>query len=85
MIGYRKMKAAGLWKLSRDGYDVVYTRKAFDKETGKEKDSKVQKVTSEQVQAQADSLSATINALGEDRKDLLEAIKDIKEQEALVL
>jgi hypothetical protein len=37
------------------------------------------------VQAQADSLSATINALGEDRKDLLEAIKDIKEQEALVL
>ena len=85
MIGYRRMKSAGLWKLSRDGYDVIYTRKSFDKETGEEKDSKVNKVTSEQVQSQANSLSARMNALNEDHKDLLEAIKDIKEQEALVL
>ena len=85
MIGYRRMKSAGLWKLSRDGYDVIYTRKSFDKETGEEKDSKVNKVTSEQVQSQANSLSARMNALKEDHKDLLEAIEDIKEQEALVL
>ena len=85
MIGYRKMKAAGLWELSRDGDDVVYTRKSFDKETGKEKDSKVRKITSEQVQVQANSLSARINELGEDHKDLLEAIKDIKAQEARII
>ena len=85
MIGYRRMKSAGLWKLSRDGYDVIYTRKSFDKETGEEKDSKVNKVTSEQVQSQANSLSARMNALNEDHKDLLEAIEDIKEQEALVV
>ena len=80
MIGYRRMKFAGLWKLSRDGYDVIYTRKSFDKETGEEKDSKVRKITSEQVQSQADSLSAHMNALKEDHKDLLEAIEDIKAQ-----
>ena len=85
MIGYRKMKAAGLWELSRDGDDVVYTRKSFDKETGKEKDSKVRKITSEEAQSQADSLSVRINALGEDHKDLLEAIKDIKAQEARII
>jgi hypothetical protein len=85
MIGYRKMKSKGLWKLSRDGYDVIYTRKSFDKETGEEKDSKVRKVTSSEVQSQADSLSARINALGEEHKDLIEAVKDIKAQEALVL
>tara|TARA_R100000781_G_C3993577_1_gene97811 strand:- start:290 stop:547 length:258 start_codon:yes stop_codon:yes gene_type:complete len=85
MIGYRNMKSKGLWKLSRDGYDVIYTRKSFDKETGEEKDSKVRKVTSSEVQSQADSLSARINALGEDHKDLIEAVKDIKAQEALVL
>ena len=44
MIGYRKMKAAGLWELSRDGDDVGYTRKSFDKETGKEKDSKYERL-----------------------------------------
>ena len=84
MIGYRRMKSAGLWKLSRDGYDVIYTRKSFDKETGEEKDSKVNKVTSEQVQSQANSLSARMNALKEDHKDLLEAIEDIKAQEAII-
>ena len=84
MIGYRRMKSAGLWKLSRDGYDVIYTRKSFDKETGEEKDSKVNKVTSEQVQSQANSLSAHMNALNEDHKDLLEAIEDIKAQEAII-
>ena len=84
MIGYRRMKSAGLWKLSRDGYDVIYTRKSFDKETGEEKDSKVRKVTSEQVQAQANTLSAHMNALKEDHKDLLEAIEDIKAQEAII-
>lgn len=84
MIGYRKMKSKGLWKLSRSGDDVVYTRKSFDKETGEEKDSKVRKVTSSEVQSQADSLSARINALGEDHKDLIEAVNDIKEQEAII-
>jgi hypothetical protein len=84
MIGYRKMKSKGLWKLSRSGDDVIYTRKSFDKETGEEKDSKVRKVTSSEVQSQADSLSARINALGEDHKDLIEAVKDIKAQEAII-
>ena len=84
MIGYRRMKSKGLWKLSRSGDDVIYTRKSFDKETGEEKDSKVRKITSEEAQSQADSLSARINALGEDHKDLLEAIKDIKAQEAII-
>ena len=84
MIGYRKMKSKGFWKLSRSGDDVVYTRKSFDKETGEEKDSKVRKVTSSEVQSQADSLSARINALGEDHKDLIEAVKDIKAQEAII-
>ena len=84
MIGYRKMKAAGFWELSRSGDDVIYTRKSFDKETGEEKSSKVQKVTSSEVQSQADSLSARINALGEDHKDLIEAVSDIKAQEAII-
>ena len=84
MIGYRKMKAAGFWELSRSGDDVIYTRKSFDKETGEEKSSKVQKVTSSEVQSQADSVSARINQLSEDHKDLIEAVKDIKAQEAII-
>ena len=84
MIGYRKMKAAGFWELSRSGDDVIYTRKSFDKETGEEKSSKVQKVTSSEVQSQADSVSARINQLSEDHKDLIEAVSDIKSQEAII-
>ena len=84
MIGYRKMKSKGLWKLSRSGDDVIYTRKSFDKETGEEKSSKVQKVTSSEVQSQADSVSARINQLSEDHKDLIEAVSDIKAQEAII-
>ena len=85
MIGYRRMKYAGLWKLSRDGYDVIYTRKSFDKETGEEKDSKVRKITSEQVQAQIVSLESQITKLTDDLNDLIDAKRDIKEQEALVV
>tara|TARA_Y100000593_G_scaffold77838_1_gene144264 strand:+ start:443 stop:700 length:258 start_codon:yes stop_codon:yes gene_type:complete len=85
MIGYRKMKAAGLWKLSRDGYDVVYTRKAFDKETGEEKDSKVQKVTSKQVETAEKALRLQIQKLERDLADLVQAKEDIKKQESLVL
>jgi len=85
MIGYRKMKAAGLWKLSRDGYDVVYTRKSFDKETGKEKESKVQKVTSKQVEVAEKALRLQIQKLEGDLTDLVQAKEDIKKQEALVL
>ena len=85
MIGYRRMKSAGLWKLSRDGYDVIYTRKSFDKETGEEKDSKVRKITSEQVQAQIVSLESQITKLTDDLNDLIDAKRDIKEQEALVV
>ena len=84
MIGYRKMQAAGFWELSRSGDDVIYTRKSFDKETGEEKSSKVQKVTSSEVQSQADSVSARINQLSEDHKDLIEAVSDIKAQEAII-
>ena len=84
MIGYRKMKSKGLWKLSRNGADVVYTRKAYSKQTGEEIESKSRIITSKAIQLQSDSLSARINALGEDQKDLLEAIKDIKEQEAII-
>ena len=85
MIGYRRMKFAGLWKLSRDGYDVIYTRKSFDKETGEEKESKVRKITSEQVQVQIESIESQIAKLNDDLNDLTEAKHDIKEQEALVL
>jgi len=85
MIGYRRMKSAGLWKLSRDGYDVIYTRKSFDKETGEEKESKVRKITSEQVQVQIESIESQIAKLNDDLNDLTEAKHDIKEQEALVL
>ena len=84
MIGYRNMKSKGFWKLSRSGDDVIYTRKSFDKETGEEKSSKVQKVTSSEVQSQADSVSARINQLSEDHKDLIEAVSDIKAQEAII-
>ena len=79
------MKAAGLWKLSRDGDDVVYTRKAFDKETGKEKESKVQKVTSKQVETAEKALRLQIQKLEGDLTDLVQAKEDIKKQEALVL
>ena len=85
MIGYRRMKFAGLWKLSRDGYDVIYTRKSFDKETGEEKESKVRKITSEQVQVQIESIESQIAKLNDDLNDLTEAKHDIKEQESLVL
>ena len=85
MIGYRRMKSAGLWKLSRDGYDVIYTRKSFDKETGEEKDSKVNKITSKQVQSQIESIESQIAKLNDDLNDLTEAKHDIKEQEALVV
>ena len=85
MIGYRKMKAAGLWKLSRDGYDVVYTCKSFDKETGKEKDSKVQKITSKQVEVAEKALRLQIQKLEGDLTDLVQAKEDIKKQESLVL
>jgi hypothetical protein len=85
MIGYRRMKSAGLWKLSRDGYDVIFTRKSFDKETGEEKDSKVIKVTSEEIKRKSAQVLATINSLQEDYEDLEQAKNDIKEQEALVL
>jgi len=85
MIGYRRMKFAGLWKLSRDGYDVIYTRKSFDKETGEEKESKVRKITSEQVQVQIESIESQIAKLNDDLNDLTEAKHDIKEQEALVV
>ena len=85
MIGYRRMKFAGLWKLSRDGYDVIYTRKSFDKETGEEKDSKVNKITSKQVQSQIESIESQIAKLNDDLNDLTEAKHDIKEQEALVV
>ena len=85
MIGYRRMKSAGLWKLSRDGYDVIYTRKSFDKETGEEKESKVRKITSEQVQVQIESIESQIAKLNDDLNDLTEAKHDIKEQEALVV
>ena len=85
MIGYRRMKSAGLWKLSRDGYDVIYTRKSFDKETGEEKDSKVQKVTSKQVETAEKALRLQIQKLEGDLTDLVQAKEDIKKQEALVL
>ena len=84
MIGYRNMKSKGFWKLSRSGDDVIYTRKSFDKETGQENDSKIRKVTSSEVQSQADSLLERMNALKEDHEDLIEAVKDIKEQEAII-
>ena len=84
MIGYRKMKAAGLWKLSRDGYDVVYTRKSFDKETGEEKDSKVQKVTSKQVETAEKALRLQIQKLERDLADLVQAKEDIKKQESII-
>ena len=84
MIGYRRMKAKGFWKLSRSGDDVIYTRKSFDKETGQEKDSKIRKVTSSEVQSQADSLFVTMSALKEEHEDLIEAVKDIKAQEAII-
>ena len=84
MIGYRRMKSAGLWKLSRDGYDVIYTRKSFDKETGEEKDSKVHKITSKQVQSQIESIESQIAKLNDDLNDLTEAKHDIKAQEAII-
>ena len=74
---YRLKKEQGTLSLKRVGYDVILTR---DGEGVPDK-----KITSEQVQSQANSLSAHMNALKEDHKDLLEAIKDIKKQEALVL
>ena len=75
MIGYRKMKAAGLWKLSRDGYDVVYTRKAF---------YKVQKVTSKQVEVAEKALRLQIQKLEGDLTDLVQAKEDIKKQESII-
>ena len=84
MIGYKLMKQKNLWKFSRDGKNVVYTRKAYSKQTGEEIESKSRIVTSKAIQLQSDSLSARINALGEDQKDLLEAIEDIKKQEAII-
>jgi len=85
MIGYRKMKAAGFWELSRSGDDVIYTRKSFDKETGKEKDSKVRKITSKQVEVAEKALRLQIQKLEGDLTDLVQAKKDIKKQESLVL
>ena len=84
MIGYRKMKSKGFWKLSRSGDDVVYTRKSFDKETGEEEDSKVRKVTSEEIKRQSAQVLARIQSLQEDYEDLEQARNDIKAQEAII-
>tara|TARA_Y100001970_G_scaffold3976_1_gene4597 strand:+ start:184 stop:447 length:264 start_codon:yes stop_codon:yes gene_type:complete len=84
MIGYRKMKSKGLWKLSRSGDDVVYTRKSFDKETGEEKSSKVRKITSKEVEVAEKALKFQIKKLQEDLTDLTTIKEDIKKQEAIV-
>ena len=45
MIGYRKMKEKGKWKIERKGYDIIFTRKGYDKETGEELPEKSRAIT----------------------------------------
>ena len=84
MIGYKLMKQKNLWKLSRDGDDVIYTRKAYNKETGEEIDSKVRIVNSSLMDNQISELKKSIAKLELDLLDLEEAKQDIKEQEAII-
>ena len=78
------MKSKGLWKLSRNGADVVYTRKAYSKQTGEEIKSIIKIVDSSSFDRQILEVKNAIAKLELDLLDLEEAVKDIKEQEAII-
>jgi|TARA_R110001583_G_scaffold13536_1_gene57922 hypothetical protein len=84
MIGYKLMKQKNLWKFSRDGKNVVYTRKAYSKQTGEEIKSIIKIVDSSSFDRQILEVKNAIAKLELDLLDLEEAVKDIKEQEAII-
>ena len=82
MIGYRKMKEKGKWKIERKGYDIIFTRKAYDKETGEEKADKSRAVTITELESQKSAIGTQISKLQLDFKDYEAAIQDFKKEEA---
>ena len=78
------MKQKNLWKFSRDGKNVVYTRKAYSKQTGEEIKSIIKIVDSSSFDRQILEVKNSIAKLELDLLDLEEAVKDIKEQEAII-
>ena len=78
------MKQKNLWKFSRDGKNVVYTRKAYSKQTGEEIKSIIKIVDSSSFDRQILEVKNAIAKLELDLLDLEEAVKDIKEQEAII-
>jgi hypothetical protein len=84
MIGYKLMKQKNLWKFSRDGKNVVYTRKAYSKQTGEEIKSIIKIVDSSSFDRQILEVKNAIAKLELDLLDLEEAVTDIRQQEAII-
>ena len=78
------MKQKNLWKFSRDGKNVVYTRKAYSKQTGEEIKSIIKIVDSSSFDRQILEVKNAIAKLELDLLDLEEAEIDIKKLEAII-
>ncbi len=82
MIGYRLMKEKGKWKIKRKGYDIIFTRKAYDKETGEEKSERSKVITYDELETKKTSINTQISQMQRDVKDYEAAMHDFKQEEA---
>jgi len=82
MIGYRLMKEKGKWKIKRKGYDIIFTRKAYDKETGEEKSERSKVITYDELETKKTSINTQISQMQRDVQDYEAAMHDFKQEEA---
>ena len=82
MIGYRIMKEKGKWKIKRKGYDIIFTRKAYDKETGEEKSERSKVITYDELETKKTSINTQISQMQRDVQDYEAAMHDFKQEEA---
>ena len=82
MIGYSIMKEKGKWKIKRKGYDIIFTRKAYDKETGEEKSERSKVITYDELETKKTSINTQISQMQRDVQDYEAAMHDFKQEEA---
>ena len=82
MIGYRLMKEKGKWKIKRKGYDIIFTRKAYDKETGEELPERSRTITYAELETKKTSINTQISQMQRDVQDYEAAMHDFKQEEA---
>jgi len=82
MIGYRLMKEKGKWKIERKGYDIIFTRKGYDKETGEELAEKSRAITYAELENKKTSINTQISQMQLDVQDYEAAMHDFKQEEA---